>query len=419
MTTLRLHIEHDGKELTFTFDKLPVRIGRDAGNECRLEFAFVSRRHCQLDLEDGRLMLRDEDSRQGTWVRADERLKPLTALDLASVGYEFQVGALHFRAEPVVVEKVARTEVIKHSPEAFTAGTVDLGGRADDAVAFRRLPPPPALSDPAPPTPVSSGAGPLETSLQHALEDYGKACGMLEDLLRQAVARDPARTSQLADGVQRLGASLRMFIATSAGIAVAAEPAQGVEGLALRHVQSLARQCVPYAEPPSSAMDVAAFVDRIGAVLATAMEGIASLRLAHRCETEGVATDPSRGLLVGRLLDWTGNRTAVDELRGELREMVTHHNRLVDEGSGDWDALLMLLDPVAMEQKCAAPRWNPFRHRALWHEFERRYDSLVRERQTLGPTFANVVRALGGVTVRRSEPPAEGGGVLRYGILAA
>jgi predicted component of type VI protein secretion system len=220
MTKLRLIIEHDGKERTLTFDKLPVHIGRDASNECRLEFAFVSRRQCQLDVQDGRLVLRDEDSRQGTWVRGgEERLKPQTALDLASVGYEFQVGALHFRAEMVAISNVA-TEIIKPSTEGFTAGTVDLGRRADDAIAFRRLPPPSApapVADVPPPPSASSGAGPLETQLLRALEDYSKACGLLEALLQQAVARDPARASQLADGVQRLGSSLRMFIARSAG----------------------------------------------------------------------------------------------------------------------------------------------------------------------------------------------------------
>lgn len=419
MTTLRLRIDHDGNESTLVFHKFPIRIGRDDSNECRLEFAFVSRTHCRLELQEGRLVLRDEESRQGTWVRrGEERLLPTAVKELAEVGYEFQIGALHFRAE---LQADVATHVIKPAPAQFAVGTVDLGGRADDAVAFRRIPKPPIDDLPPVAQAPSSSGGPLEASLQRALQDYAEACGALEELLQKAIAREPSRATQLTESVQRAGSALRMVVAASVGIEAAAKPAQSAEVAALLHVQDLARQSVPYLDPPSTAKDVTAFAGRLKAVLATALEGIVSLRLAHRCETSAPPTEPSRALLTARLLDWSTDRSAIDELRGDLREMISHHNRLIDDVNAGWDELLCVLDPIAMERTCGATRWSPFRHRALWNEFARRYDGLVRERRTgaLGPTFASVVRALRGAGGRPSRPVDERGGLLRYGILAA
>lgn len=52
----------------FTFDQLPVLVGRSPEAGIRLEDHWVSRRHCQIDQVDGNLVVRDLDSKHGTYV---------------------------------------------------------------------------------------------------------------------------------------------------------------------------------------------------------------------------------------------------------------------------------------------------------------------------------------------------------------
>jgi hypothetical protein len=85
-----------------------TRIGRDDTNECRLDFLSVSCTHCVLDLKDGCLVLRDEASGQGTWVRLprlgdrDQRLLPGTYFRLDQAGGWFRVGPVRLRGEVVL-----------------------------------------------------------------------------------------------------------------------------------------------------------------------------------------------------------------------------------------------------------------------------------------------------------------------------
>jgi hypothetical protein len=91
---MRLVLEKHGALTTLLFPRLPVRIGRNLDADCRLDCSLVSRQHAQIDLEEGRLVLRDLGSRHGTWVLGGRyRLQPSEAVDLALVGWEFFIGA--------------------------------------------------------------------------------------------------------------------------------------------------------------------------------------------------------------------------------------------------------------------------------------------------------------------------------------
>ena len=96
---LHLQITNGVQTTRLVFTRLPVRIGREAPSECILDFPFVSKLHARLELNGDRIELRDEGSRNGTFVRAHTgRVSTTGFLDLASVGGEFQIGSLHFRA---------------------------------------------------------------------------------------------------------------------------------------------------------------------------------------------------------------------------------------------------------------------------------------------------------------------------------
>ncbi|GIW93466.1 MAG: hypothetical protein KatS3mg110_1507 [Pirellulaceae bacterium] len=74
--------------------KLPAIIGRSREAHLTLPHPLVSRRHCELFERDGRLMVRDLGSRNGTYV-ANQRV---TEAEVPS-GALLTIGAITFRAE--------------------------------------------------------------------------------------------------------------------------------------------------------------------------------------------------------------------------------------------------------------------------------------------------------------------------------
>ena len=46
----------------------PVRLGRSASADIRLEDRWLSRHHCEIDMTDGELIIRDLGSKHGTYV---------------------------------------------------------------------------------------------------------------------------------------------------------------------------------------------------------------------------------------------------------------------------------------------------------------------------------------------------------------
>ena len=96
---IRVHVKHRVGTTTLFFAKLPIRIGRDALNECQLGFPYVSRAHAVVERRDGRLTLRDVGSRFGTFAPSGVRLPAEQPIDLADVGFEFAIGEIGLRVE--------------------------------------------------------------------------------------------------------------------------------------------------------------------------------------------------------------------------------------------------------------------------------------------------------------------------------
>lgn len=101
MTTLRLRIDAPRGRRVLRFCRLPILIGRDATCDCRIDVPFASRVHARVDVQRGRIRLRDEGSRAGTFLRDRRAVPPDAWVDLTEVGYEFRIGPLRFRADIV------------------------------------------------------------------------------------------------------------------------------------------------------------------------------------------------------------------------------------------------------------------------------------------------------------------------------
>jgi pSer/pThr/pTyr-binding forkhead associated (FHA) protein len=92
--------------------RYPFILGREQDLDCALPFVFVSRRHCQLTVEDKQVSIQDLESQNGTFVngRRIERRHPLRH------GDRIGLGPLDFL---VVIESTASTTLpdfsCKHS----------------------------------------------------------------------------------------------------------------------------------------------------------------------------------------------------------------------------------------------------------------------------------------------------------------
>lgn len=118
--TLRLKlVSHSPKipDLEITTEDWPVVLGRSLSSDAPVLDSMVSRRHCELDVRDGSVLIRDLGSTNGTIVNGDTVNSeiPLTA------GDELLLGTSEFRV-------LVTDDTCEVSAETMTDGTVDFTG---------------------------------------------------------------------------------------------------------------------------------------------------------------------------------------------------------------------------------------------------------------------------------------------------
>lgn len=74
-----------------TIDQFPIELGRGSGAGIRIDDRWLSRRHCQLTMDNGTLWVKDLASSHGTFVRGER----VTQARLAP-GDELRIGLSHF-----------------------------------------------------------------------------------------------------------------------------------------------------------------------------------------------------------------------------------------------------------------------------------------------------------------------------------
>src|SRR5260370_42034979 len=99
-------------------DHYPFVLGRASGNDCVLNFAFVSRQHCQFILRDGKVFLQDLESYNGTFVNGRRISRPVPV----HPGDELGVGPLCFRVAGLNAE-VGTTPLCKQ-PTVWVVATL-------------------------------------------------------------------------------------------------------------------------------------------------------------------------------------------------------------------------------------------------------------------------------------------------------
>ncbi|MBB3208616.1 EAL domain-containing protein (putative c-di-GMP-specific phosphodiesterase class I) [Rhodopirellula rubra] len=105
-------------------DRQPFTVGRQSGTSMKLQFRTVSGNHAELRLIDGRLVIRDLDSTNGTYVNGSRISEPTIVSD---------EDLIHFAEAPFRIRR--------QSPTGMTAGTIseNVCDQALALVQFDRL----------------------------------------------------------------------------------------------------------------------------------------------------------------------------------------------------------------------------------------------------------------------------------------
>ena len=68
-------------ESSVALDKLPAIVGRSAQADVRLDDQWISRIHCEISELSGKLIVRDLESRNGSWLTASTSKKRTCCLE--------------------------------------------------------------------------------------------------------------------------------------------------------------------------------------------------------------------------------------------------------------------------------------------------------------------------------------------------
>ena len=120
----RLIIRNGSKGLPEAFDLRPGRslFGRSAGNDFTLQDPAVSESHCELDVSDGFVIVRDLGSTNGTYVD-HQRIGETTIYP----GQTLQIGALEMILEADAVQVALPKLHVESNPYANDVGYLDDG----------------------------------------------------------------------------------------------------------------------------------------------------------------------------------------------------------------------------------------------------------------------------------------------------
>jgi type VI secretion system protein ImpI len=401
-----------GEEVRF---QLPIRMGRNELNHCRIVDRFVSDFHAQIVLVDGKLCVHDLHSKNGVFSPSGERVGVDAPFALTPPEHAFVLG--HFVQVSVEVFEQGRSvadERLSRSIGAVLGNESMLRPGAGDSQPVSHAPPLPALSmiaapvihpAPAPPATSPRADQPSMMSSLPALSpmqsNYGQAAPA-----QNAVAPVARAAMQ---GTQHF----QMQVDTLAFLGLKELVGSLVPGSTLETTGDVARlitklhdtievfcRCfVPLREGYSQ------FVSQMDLRRAASQRTMNRSRSALRVES---AKDPAA--LAAALLDWRNQDYDVPQaVEGIFADLMIHQIAMVDSVMRGAHALLQELSPERIEQSLQDKRHGVAallgRYRALWQAFEKRHEELSNETRTFevvfGADFASTYRER--VSRERSE----------------
>lgn len=393
---LRLRVTNtlDGSVMERTFDRFPVRIGRNPLSDLALDFPYVSQFHAILELQGQQLMLRDLGSRNGTHLRSAGRVPPHQPVDLGPHNYEFAISTLLFQAYPAEVRPDQAKLRLRGSTFAVDPEqAAQLRGQAFGASAEikREI------------KPYYDAYRAAWTQLfQLVSVRAGNLSAEEKQRLLEELAKESPGMAGEAD-FQRLASFAQARVS---GVAVA----QGTrnEQMALQAVKELASSYVPN-RPLEGPADLLVFLAKLQGVLDVFFKSFIPLRDGYKqFETKmeirratmkpnqiaqmSVETAKDPKSLAAGLLDWgDDSNEGPRQIEGTFADLMIHQVAMLDGVMRGVKSLLAELAPPAIEklaEKKGGLKFGPFRFEQLWKTYAERHSDLAdEEKETFGLIF--------------------------------
>lgn len=404
--------------------RLPIRIGRNPLNDCQILHPFVSDFHAVIEGAEGRLFVRDLQSKNGIYDPGGARIAEHSPADLTGTNNELVIGKIvHVRVETFEQHQPVGARV-SAAQGAVIGNRAVLESDPHAAPLPQRTPPPPAIHGGGsqgipslPPLSLYGGPGPAHVPVAPAppvradaggapwgQRDMGHSIGLppmapIDGSLRSP---PPGAIRPLPHaGPDGVGRSTQHFALTT-------------EALALMGLRELASSLVP-GVPLETTGDVARLLTKLHDAVEVFCRCFVPLREGYaqfvssmdlnraasqrslNCSPAALRVETARdpAAIAAALLDWRNNSyDAPGAVEGIFADLMIHHVAIVEGVMRGVKALLEELSPDAVERAFAEESRSAFlgHHRAVWKTYQRRYDEVANETRTFelvfGPEFA-------------------------------
>ena len=390
-----------------TFERFPVRIGRNQLNDLQIDRPYVSQFHAAIDLRERQIFIRDLGSTNGT-VYGGQRLQRDQPIDVTAAP-EVNIG-------PIVMRLALVESQAKKAPTGQESGNVldmsDVTGGNVPAALAKQKPIPPG------------GEDPFIRQVVPYLEAYRAAWGAVYRVIYDHLTRLPPELR--VNYIKRLGlehSSVNLEndfqkIAQYYGVDPRQLGEMSPSQAALAAVTELARTLLPAARPPEDVTQIVMFARRLRDTMEVFLKCFCSLRDGYQefetgvlaKDRESVTSDQVAGAKDAKelgivLLGPNAAPEATRQVNDLFVDVMSHQVALLNGVMEGVKTLLHQLSPRAIEEdfdrkgKKAGLFSN--KYEALWKFYEDRHgDYSGEDKQTFliifGPQFSKAYAASAG-----------------------
>jgi type VI secretion system protein ImpI len=400
------------QQFDVTFERFPVRIGRNQLNDLHIDRPYVSQFHAAIDIRDKQIFVRDLGSTNGT-VYQGRRLARDQQIEVTAAP-EINIGPIVLRMG--LVDSAAKKPT---SPkEGGNVLDINDGGANASAQLSRPKPIPPGAEDP------------FIRQLVPYIEAYRTAWGAVYRVIYDHLTRLPPelRTNYLKRlGLEHASVNLEtdfQKIAQYYGVDPRTLGELGPPQAALAALAELSRTLVPGGKPPEDVPGILTFARRLRDTLEVFLKCFISLRDGYQefqkemltkdresVNSDRVATAKDAKELGNVLLGPSGGPDAPRQLYDIFVEVMSHQVALLNGVMEGVKTLLDQLSPKAVEEdyEKKGRRAGLFsnKYEALWKFYEDRHgDYSGEDKQTFliifGPQFSKAYAASAGEDYKSS-----------------
>jgi type VI secretion system protein ImpI len=387
-----------------TFERFPVRIGRNQLNDLQIDRPYVSQFHAAIDLRERQIFLRDLGSTNGT-VYQGHRLVRDQPVDVTAAP-EINIGPIVMRLSLV------EAQVKKPVGAQETGNVLDINeGNGSSA--------PVSLSRPKPIPPGQED--PFVRQVVPYIEAYRAAWGAVYRVIYDHLTRLPPelrvnyiKRLGLEHGAVNLEADFQK-IAQYYGVDARQLGEMGPPQAAFAAIAELSRALVPTGRAPEDVTQIVVFARRLRDTMEVFLKCFCSLRDGYRefetgvlakdresITTDQVASAKDAKELGAVLLGPTATPEATRQVNDVFVEVMSHQVAMLNGVMEGVKTLLTQLSPKAIEEdferkgKKAGLFSN--KYEALWKFYEDRHgDYSGEDKQTFliifGPQFSKAYAA--------------------------